>query len=286
MDENNELTVETSINEDEQNENNAVTNEENQNTGNEVTEPAGENNGLDELENAEAIETSVNEDNQNIIFKCEFSEQPVEQYKYAEIRYGRIVSIHRHFMPLAMFKRLFVLDREEDFVDILPAEAAAGFEAQIGDYVFHTDDGTFKIMRPVYPDTVDGAQKFKLDELKGHRDEEETEIIYVANPLDAEQENPVLYGFDYDSKARERINAAIIALDLMGAEVTIDWTLADNTSIPVTAAFLRYVIAKVAERSTALHIKYRTLKESIQQIVENMELTDEEKVAQIKEVTW
>ena len=166
------------------------------------------------------------------------------------------------------------------------AEAAAGFEAQVGDYIHYTDDGTFKIVRPVYPDTVDGAQKFKLDELKGHRDNEETNIINVPNPADTETENPTLYGFDYDSKARERINAAIIALDLMGAEATIDWTLADNTSIPVTAAFLRFVIAKVAERSAALHVKYRTLKARVQQIVDNEELTDQEKVAQIEEVSW
>lgn len=241
-----------------------------------------ENLGLNEME----VETGLNEDNGNVVFKCEFSEEPVEQYKYAEIRYGRIVSLHKHFMPLSMFKRLFTLDREEDFVDILPAEAAAGFKAQVGDYIHYTDDGTFKIVRPIYPDTVNGAQQFKLDELKAHRDQEEVEIIEVSNPLDTEQEDPVLYGFDYDEKARERINAAIIALDLMGPEATIDWTLADNSSIPVTASFLRYVIAKVAERSAALHIKYRTLKESVQQIVDNEELTEQEKVAQINEVTW
>lgn len=238
---------------------------------------------FNELENAENIETGVNEDNQNIIFKCEFTEHPIDQYKYAEIRYGRIASLHRHFMPLHMFKRLFLLDKGEDFVDILPAEAAAGFEAQIGDFVYFNDDGTMRIERPVYPDTVDGAVNFKLDELKGYRDTEEVEIINVSDPsADPETE----YGFDYDEKARERINAAIIALDLMGPEATIDWTLADNTSIPVTASFLRYVIAKVAERSARLHIKYRTLKEQIQQIVDNTELTEEEKVNQIYEVTW
>lgn len=239
-----------------------------------------------ELTGAENVETGINEDNQNIIFKCEFSEQPIEQYKYAEIRYGKIVSLHRHFMPLYMFKRLFDLNRREDFVDILPAEIASGFEAQVGDYVYYEDNGTFKIRRPVYPDTIEGLCNSRLDEFKSYRDEAEIEVIEVPDPLRAQEEDPETYGFDYDSKARERINAAIIALDLMGPEATIDWTLADNTNIPVTATFLRFVIAKVAERSAALHTKYRTLKETILQIKDNPELTDEEKIAQIKEVTW
>ena len=178
-------------------------------------------------------------------------------------------------MPLQLFRRLFVADRESEFIDILPAEQASGFEAKIGDYVFHDGDGTLRIERPVYPDTVEGAQLQKLDELKQRRDEEEVGIIEVNS-----------YGFDYDNKARERINAAIIALELMGEEATIDWTLADNTSIPVTAAFLKLVIAKVAERSAALHIKYRNYKDAILTIVNNTELDDEAKIAQIKSVFW
>lgn len=245
-----------------------------------------ENITVEEIYGAEETETGINEDNQNITFKCEFSEQPVDQYKYAEIFCGRIISINRHFMPLHLFRRLFVTDRKTEFIDILPAEQASGFEAQVGDYIFHDGEGTLRIERPVYPDTVEGAQAQKLDELKMHRDEEEIEIINVPNPSQMNEENPTTYGFDYDDKARERINAAIIALELMGPEATIDWTLADNTSIPVTAAFLKFVIAKIAERSATLHIKYRNLKQSIQAIVDNAELTDEEKINQINEVNW
>lgn len=231
------------------------------------------------IENAINPETSINEDNQNIIFKCEFKEEPVNQYKYAEIYYGRIISIHNHFMPLDKFKRLFRTDREEDFIDILPAELASGFEAHVGDYIFYDDSGTLKIKRPVYPDTVSGAKLQKLDELKSNRDSEEINIITVNG-----------YDFDYDDKARERINAAIIALDVLdatsGTVNTIEWTLADNSSVEVNANFLRLVVAKIAERSSELHVKYRNLKNQIIDIENNTELSDAEKITQINNINW
>lgn len=41
--------------------------------------------------------------------------------------------------------------------------------------------------------------------------------------------------YDYDSKARDRINAAIIALDVQGEGAKISWTTADNEDAVVTA---------------------------------------------------
>lgn len=93
----------------------------------------------------------------------------------------------------------------------------------------------------------------KISELKYQRDMAEVEpIIYQG------------YSFDYDSKARDRINAAIIALELQGANADIAWTTADNQDVSVTAADLRAIVAAVAVRSNALHIKYRSLKAQVQ----------------------
>lgn len=90
----------------------------------------------------------------------------------------------------------------------------------------------------------------KLAELKATRDTLETEPIeYNGN------------NFDYDDKARDRINAAIIALDISGQN--IGWTTADNTNVAVTAQDLRNIIANVAVRSNILHVKYRELKELV-----------------------
>ena len=85
---------------------------------------------------------------------------------------------------------------------------------------------------------------------------------------DSQEVTPIEYNghsYDYDSKARERINAAIIALDQQGADASIACTTADDNDVKVTAADLRAVIAAVAVWSNALHVKYRTLKQQVQE---------------------
>lgn len=93
----------------------------------------------------------------------------------------------------------------------------------------------------------------KIAELKAERDTREVEpITYNGNR------------YDYDDKARERINAAIIALDVQGADASIDWTTADNQDVKVTADDLRAIVAAVAVRSNALHVKYRKAKAQVE----------------------
>ena len=93
-------------------------------------------------------------------------------------------------------------------------------------------------------------------------------IIELKRQRDAAEVEPVEYGghlYDYDSKARDRIAAAIIALDVQGEGASISWTTADNEDAVVTAQDLRMIIAAVAVRSNALHVKYRTLKQQVQE---------------------
>lgn len=93
----------------------------------------------------------------------------------------------------------------------------------------------------------------KITELKYQRDKAEVEpIIYQG------------YSFDYDAKARDRISAAIVALEVLGASVTLIWTTADNKDVKVTASDLRGIIAQVALRSDKLHIAYRKAKEKVE----------------------
>ena len=98
------------------------------------------------------------------------------------------------------------------------------------------------------------AKQRKTAEFKARRDSQEVAPIEYNG-----------HSYDYDSKARERINAAIIALDQQGADADIAWTTADDNDVTVTAADLRAVIAAVAVRSNALHAKYRTLKQQVQE---------------------
>lgn len=92
-------------------------------------------------------------------------------------------------------------------------------------------------------------------------------IIELKRQRDAAEVEPVEYGghlYDYDSKARDRINAAIIALDVQGEGASINWTTADNEDAVVTAADLRAIVAAVAVRSNLLHVAYRTAKAQVE----------------------
>lgn len=108
------------------------------------------------------------------------------------------------------------------------------------------------VMREEEP--LEVIKQCKITELKYQRDTAEvTPIAYNG------------HSFDYDDKARDRINAAIIALELQGEGATIDWTTADNQDVKVTANDLRMVIAAVAVRSNALHMAYRKAKEKVEE---------------------
>lgn len=108
---------------------------------------------------------------------------------------------------------------------------------------------------------IEALKECKIDELKAARD--------------AAEVKPIEYGehvYDYDSKARDRMAVAIIALESMGADASISWTTADNDDVKVTAADLRAISTCVANRSNALHVKYRKLKERVLQCTEAKEI--------------
>ena len=103
-------------------------------------------------------------------------------------------------------------------------------------------------------ESIESIKEHKILTLKIQRDNAEVQPIEYKGNL-----------YDYDEKARDRINAAIIALELQGEGATIKWTTADNEDAVVTAQDLRMIIAAVAVRSNALHVKYRTLKQQVQE---------------------
>ncbi len=122
-----------------------------------------------------------------------------------------------------------------------------------GEYLIADDGVVYPKPAPTDAELLAAAKPAKIAELKAERDAREVEpISYNSN------------SYDYDDKARERINAAIIALDVQGADASIDWTTADNADVKVTANDLRMVIAAVAQRSNALHVAYRVAKEKVE----------------------
>ncbi len=92
-------------------------------------------------------------------------------------------------------------------------------------------------------------------------------ILMLKRRRDTAEVEPIAYNghlYDYDSKARDRIAAAIIALDVQGAGAKISWTTADNEDAVVTAQDLRMIIASVAARSNKLHTAYRAAKAQVE----------------------
>lgn len=130
------------------------------------------------------------------------------------------------------------LGKEGIFIPLTISDAAL---AELNVIVTHEDE------------PLEVIKKRKIDELKYQRDKAEVEPINYQG-----------YSFDYDSKARERISAAIIALEVAGASATLTWTTADNQDVKVTASDLRGIIAQVALRSDNLHAAYRKAKEKVE----------------------
>jgi hypothetical protein len=144
--------------------------------------------------------------------------------------------------------------KDKTYTHIYPLSEALGKEGifiplSIGDEALAGLNVT--VMHEEEP--LEGIKQRKIAELKYQRDKAEVEPIEYNG-----------HSYDYDDKARDRINAAIIALSLQGEGASIDWTTADNADTPVTANDLKMVIAAVAVRSNALHTAYRAAKEKVE----------------------
>lgn len=143
------------------------------------------------------------------------------------------------------------------------------------------DDNEFKLCQQGYYLGEDGKLYPPIIPLAEAKEEKITELKNMRDTLEVE---PIEYNgnyFDYDEKARDRINAGIISLDVatkaLGKEATISWTTADNTEAIVTANDLRGVVANVAVRSDELHIHYRTKRE----LVDNATTVEE-----VEAISW
>lgn len=149
-----------------------------------------------------------------------------------------------------LLKQGYVIVNQDDFNKLIGNSD--------GEYLIADDGSVYPKPAPTDAELLAAAKPAKIAELKAERDAREVEPIEYGGNL-----------YDYDDKARERINAAIIALDVQTAQAkavaSLDWTTADNADVSVTADDLRCVIASVAQRSNALHIAYRVAKENVEQ---------------------
>lgn len=133
------------------------------------------------------------------------------------------------------------------------AEALAHDGTFIPRTISDTDLEQLSVVVEEAEEPIENIRARKIMELKRQRDVAEVEPVEYSGHL-----------YDYDSQARDRIAAAIIALDLQGADADIAWTTADNQDVSVTAADLRAIVGAIAVRSNALHVAYRKAKAQVE----------------------
>lgn len=164
--------------------------------------------------------------------------------RFAQPLYGKIIYIYETDLEKDQLATIF--DPSTYWIDI------TGLDVEVGYILEYVEGGGLRFVPPPNdgPLSLEETKANKIALMKAKRDTSETEPIeYNGNR------------YDYDDKARDRINAAIVALDISGQ--SIEWTTADNTNVAVTAQDLRNIIAAVALRSNILHVKYRELKEQV-----------------------
>ncbi len=150
----------------------------------------------------------------------------ITKYKYKDQNYSNIYLLSE------------ALGQEGIFIPLSITEESL---ASLGVEVVHEEE------------PIEYIKERKIEALKMQRDKAEVEPIAYQG-----------YSFDYDDKARDRISAAIIALEVAGSSATLTWTAADNQDVKVTASDLRGIIAQVAVRSDKLHTAYRKAKEKVE----------------------
>ena len=94
---------------------------------------------------------------------------------------------------------------------------------------------------------LDDVKANKKHELKYERDKREVAVIDYKGKQ-----------FDYDAKARERLNIARQALEDNNLPKQM-WTCADNTDIELTVEDFKNINSLAAQRSGQLHDQYRKL---------------------------
>ena len=163
--------------------------------------------------------------------------------RYAQILNGKVHWIFEDEMTLEEIgPRKFNLNQIE-LIDISAADFNNVREGFDYDGVNFTDPNVL---------TLDEAKARYIAAAKAYRDTQEVEAItYNGNT------------YDYDAKARERLNIARQALEDLGTE-SISWTTADNTDVTLTVADFAAINSVAATRSNTLHVAYRATKAKLE----------------------
>lgn len=169
-------------------------------------------------------------------------------YTFAEIKWGKIVAIHRHWLPLEEFYKFF--EAGAFFIDVTGV-LIDGEEPRVGDVVTNDPVVGYKIVRTKSPDSDWETIRTKIEQLKLTRDRKEQEPVEYHETL-----------FDADEISLNRMDKARKFLEDNNIP-SITWTTAENTRMDVDVEDFKALNTLIAMRSNDLHVRYNQLKQYI-----------------------
>ena len=170
------------------------------------------------------------------------------RYTFAEVKWGKIVAIHHHWVPLDEFCKFF--EANAFFVDITDV-LIDGEPPAIGDSVTNDPNEGYKIIHIRNTYTEEEQKQYVIDMLKMTRDQKELEVIEYKGVL-----------FDADTISQTRMEKARTFLEDNDIS-SIIWTTAVNTRVDLTVQDFKNINTLIAIRSNDLHIRYNQLKQFI-----------------------
>lgn len=187
-------------------------------------------------------------------------------YTYAEIKYGKIIAIHKHWIALDEFRKFFEPDCF--FIDITGV-TIENEQPMIGDVVVFNDHG-YEIKH--YKTTYNFADTkvYKISQLKLERNKKEVKPIEYNN-----------HKYDCDPTSLLRLELAKHELeDNKGIIISKLWTTSSNEDIELTLADFNNILNNISKRNSELHNRYNQLKDYINNA------TDEKYISVVLNIDW
>lgn len=161
--------------------------------------------------------------------------------RFAQPLYGKIIYIYETSLSKDDLATIF--SPSTYWIDV------TGLECEVGYIVEFVEGGGLRFVPPPKQErTLEEEKMYKKELLKYERDTREVALIDYKGKQ-----------FDYDAKARERLNIARQALEDNNIP-SQTWTCADNSITELTVADFKALNTLAAQRSGQLHEQYNKLK--------------------------
>lgn len=165
------------------------------------------------------------------------------KHKYAELKWGQIVSINEHEVDLDTFKRFFMPDAQ--FVDITGLKTEEGAEPKLGDNL-RQEGANLIITRNSWDAPLHWIARQKIDLLKLEKNKsDEQPIVYNQNSYDA----------DFISRMRISTQANLVESS------PIQWHCSNNVCAALTPEDFQQIMDTLGKRDVTHNKQYNEKKD-------------------------